>query len=70
LHTNGGEPRQPDDLFNLLTEHGYDADPEKLDQHLQEAGFAFMTNDIATIVDVAHSSGVICMIAHPEEFCA
>ena len=30
-----------------------------------EAGCKFATNDIAAVVDAAHQSGAVCLIAHP-----
>ncbi len=30
-----------------------------------DAGFVWATNDIADVVDAAHQSGAVCLIAHP-----
>jgi predicted metal-dependent phosphoesterase TrpH len=32
---------------------------------ITEAGFFWVTTDIAAVVDAAHRSGAVCLIAHP-----
>src|SRR5207249_11895071 len=32
---------------------------------ITEAGFLWATNDLATVVNAAHRSGAVCLIAHP-----
>ena len=32
---------------------------------IKAAGFAWATSDIAAVVDAAHRSGAVCLIAHP-----
>ncbi len=65
LAKNGGEPRQPMDLVLLLQEHGYLADEGAAEKILDDAGFRWITTDIAAVVDAAHQSRAVCLIAHP-----
>jgi len=32
---------------------------------ITDAGFLWATNDLATVVNAAHRSGAVCLIAHP-----
>ena len=60
-----GNPLQPNDLGLLMQQHGYSTGPGSIGKIMTDAGFDFATNDIATVVDAAHRSGAICLIAHP-----
>lgn len=60
--THDGEPRQFDDLITLLREHGYGDDMKTA---FAGAGFRWITEDPAAIVEAAHHSGAVCLIAHP-----
>jgi predicted metal-dependent phosphoesterase TrpH len=58
-------PLQPRDLELLLQHHGYSTGPGSIGQIMTDAGFYFATNDISLVVDAAHRSGAVCLIAHP-----
>jgi len=58
--------QQPHELVALLQKHGYGAGEEiSLGEMITDAGFFWATNDIAAVVDAAHRSGAVCLIAHP-----
>jgi predicted metal-dependent phosphoesterase TrpH len=55
--------QQPHELVALLKRYGYgDSSPGQL---LRDAGFRWEVSDIAAVVDAAHRSGAVCLIAHP-----
>jgi len=54
--------RQPHELFALLQQQGHGPAAGKI---AFAAGCAFATNDVAEVVDAAHQSGAVCLIAHP-----
>ncbi len=64
LKESGGEPRQANDLVALLVQHGY-GDEEAAFDIVFDAEFFYVTNDIAAVVDAAHRSGGVCLLAHP-----
>lgn len=55
--------QQPHELVALLQRQGMGY--SEAWRVLVEAGVRFETNDIAAVVDAAHRSGAVCMIAHP-----
>ena len=57
--------QQPHELIALLEKHGYRTGATSLGDLITAAGFFFATNDIAAVVDAAHRSGGVCLIAHP-----
>ncbi len=57
--------QQPHDLIALLKRHGYGLGQPSAGKIVLEAGGAFATNDPAAVVDAAHQSGAVCLIAHP-----
>lgn len=59
------QPLQPNELQQLLLQHGYSTGPGSIGQLIVDAGFYFATNDIAEVVDAAHRSGAVCLLAHP-----
>jgi len=65
LKERRGEPRQVNDLVALIEQHGYGTDEEASAKIVFDAGFFYATNDIAVVVDAAHRSGGVCLIAHP-----
>lgn len=65
VHDNLEIPRQPWELQTLLEQSGYSTGPGSIGKIITDAGFYFATNDIATIVEAAHQSGAVCIIAHP-----
>jgi len=58
-------PQQPFALVDLLERHGYGGGDPSLGRIVLEAGCALVTNDLAAVVDAAHRSGAVCLIAHP-----
>ena len=58
-------PQQPHALAALLKRHGYGADGTPVGRIVLEAGCAFALNDLAAVVEAAHHSGAVCLIAHP-----
>ncbi|MDQ2716162.1 MAG: PHP domain-containing protein [Chloroflexota bacterium] len=65
LKESEGEPRHVNDLVALVEQHGYGDDEESAAKIVFDAGFFYATNDIAAVVDAAHQSGAVCLIAHP-----
>ena len=58
--------QQPHELGALCQNYGYGAGVEtSLGEMITDAGFLWATNDIAAVVDAAHRSGAVCLIAHP-----
>jgi 3',5'-nucleoside bisphosphate phosphatase len=58
--------QQPHELGALLQKHGYGAgEATSLGEMITDAGFFWATNDLAAVVDAAHRSGAVCLIAHP-----
>ena len=58
-------PQQPHELVALLERHGYGRGEPSAGEIVLEAGCTFATNDIATVVEAAHRSWAVCLIAHP-----
>ena len=58
-------PQQPFALADILQKHGYGAGQPSVGRILLEAGCAMVTNDLAAVVQAAHRSGAVCLIAHP-----
>ncbi len=58
-------PQQPFALADLLQKHGYGKSGLSVGRILLEAGCALATNDLAAVVQAAHQSGAVCLIAHP-----
>lgn len=57
--------QQPHALAALLRAHGYGTGEPSAGQMMTEAGFVWATTDIAAVVEAAHQSGGVCLIAHP-----
>jgi 3',5'-nucleoside bisphosphate phosphatase len=62
LASQGGGPRQYDDLQTLMREHGY---TEGIGAAFDAAGYTWITADPADIVAAAHAIGALAIIAHP-----
>ena len=58
-------PQQPFALADLLQRHGYGSGDPSVGRILLEAGCILATNDLAAVVEAAHQSGAVCLIAHP-----
>ena len=57
--------QQPHALVALLKQLGYGTGEPSAGALITEAGFLWAMCDIATVVDAAHRSGAVCLIAHP-----
>jgi len=57
--------QQPHELVTLLKRHKRDTGEASAGKIVREAGCKFATNDIAAVVDAAHQSGAVSLIAHP-----
>ena len=58
-------PQQPHELVALLKRHGYGLGEPSAGRIVVEAGCAFATNNIGMVVEAAHQSGAVSLIAHP-----
>ncbi|MBE0684478.1 MAG: PHP domain-containing protein [Anaerolineaceae bacterium] len=58
-------PLQPHALAALLRRHGYGTGQPSAGRIVLETGCAFAMNDLAAVVEAAHQSGAVCLIAHP-----
>ena len=57
--------QQLNEVIALLEKYGYGTDETSRWQMIKSAGFFWATNEIAAVVDAAHRSGAVCLIAHP-----
>ncbi len=57
-----GEPSVVDDLVDLMEAHGY---TEGIGRALRDAGLEYITAAPGAIVEAAHASGALALIAHP-----
>lgn len=57
--------QQPHALVALLKRHGYGTGETSPGKIVLDAGCVFATVDIAAVVDAAHQSGGVVLIAHP-----
>lgn len=57
--------QQPHALVAFLKRHGCGSGEPSVGQMLTDAGFAWATTDIAAVVEAAHRSMAVCLIAHP-----
>lgn len=57
--------QQMHNLLALVEKHGLKAGGPSLEELMSDTGFEWVTNDIADVVEAAHQSGAVCLIAHP-----
>lgn len=57
--------QQPHVFIAALQEHGYSLEDPVLRQALKAAGLAFALHEPAAVVQAAHQSGAVCLLAHP-----
>ena len=57
--------QQPSALVALLKERGYGLGQPSAGEILTAAGCTIVANDPAAVVDAAHQSGAVCLLAHP-----
>lgn len=56
---------QLNELAALLNRHGYGQGEPSVGKILREAGGTYKYNDPSAVVDAAHRSGAVCLLAHP-----
>lgn len=56
---------QPHAIVALLREHGFGLDEPSAGQLVMQAGCTFETTAPAAVVEAAHQSGCVCVLAHP-----
>ena len=57
--------QQPHAFAALLKEHDNALDDSLARRLLWESGITFVTNEPAAVVEAAHLSGAVCLLAHP-----
>lgn len=57
--------QQPHALVALLEKLGYGSGEPDAWTLIIDAGFSWATTDIVAVIDAAHRSGAVCLIAHP-----
>lgn len=57
--------QQPQEIFDFLTKNNYGTEEMPVGRLMKEAGFDWITSDIADVVKAAHQSDAVCLIAHP-----
>lgn len=65
LITQGGQPVRAGDIGRLLLESGHAATPSQAMSLVYEAGYRQATAPLAEVVEAAHASGAVCLLAHP-----
>lgn len=57
--------QQPHSLVALLKKLGYGTGEPSAGKLITDAGFFWVTKDLAEVCDAAHRSSAVCLIAHP-----
>ncbi|MFN2169359.1 MAG: PHP domain-containing protein [Anaerolineae bacterium] len=57
--------QQPHALVALLKKHGYGHGEPSAGEIVMAAGCTFATSEPAAVVEAAHHSGAVCLLAHP-----
>jgi predicted metal-dependent phosphoesterase TrpH len=57
--------QQPHALLALVKEHGNGLGEAPAGEIVSEAGCTFATNEPAAVIEAAHQSGAVCLLAHP-----
>lgn len=60
-----GQPIRAGDVARLLHESGYVGTPSEAMARVIEAGYRQATAELAEVVEAAHASGGVCLLAHP-----
>ena len=61
----GGEPIRAGDVGRLLLESGHATTPAQAMALVIEAGYRQATAPLGEVVEAAHASGAVCLLAHP-----
>ncbi len=65
LAAQGGEPIRAGDVARLLLESGHADTPGEAMALVYEAGYRQATAPLGAVVEAAHASGAVCLLAHP-----
>jgi 3',5'-nucleoside bisphosphate phosphatase len=65
LAAQGGQPVRAGDVARLLLESRHVATQEEAMAMVIEAGYRQATAPLAEVVEAAHASGALCLLAHP-----
>jgi len=65
LAAQGGQPSRAGDVARLLLESGHVATPAQAMALVIEAGYRQATAPLGEVVEAAHASGAVCLLAHP-----
>jgi predicted metal-dependent phosphoesterase TrpH len=65
LSAQGGQPLRPIDNARLLMSHGYAGDTLAALDIIRDAGYVIAAAPAAEIVELAHESGAVALLAHP-----
>lgn len=57
--------QQPHEIIRLLRSQGDDIREDAAWTMAEAAGMRFKLNDLAAVVEAAHQSGAVCLVAHP-----
>lgn len=57
--------QQPHAFVDLVKKRGYGTPEKSVGRIVLGAGLKFALNEIATVVEAAHQSGAVCLLAHP-----
>ncbi len=57
--------QQPHEIIRLLRSQGGDVSEDAAWTMAEAAGMRFKLNDLAAVVEAAHQSGAVCLVAHP-----
>ena len=65
LAAEGGQPLRPVDNARLLVGHGYASDIGAALDIVRDAGYVIAAAPTAEVVELAHQSGAVALLAHP-----
>jgi predicted metal-dependent phosphoesterase TrpH len=65
LAAQGGQPVRAGDVAKLLLQSGYVVTPAEAMALVVEAGYRQATAPLTEVVEAAHASGAVCLLAHP-----
>jgi predicted metal-dependent phosphoesterase TrpH len=65
LAAEGGLPLRPIDNARLLVDHGYADDMSRALDMMRDAGYVIAAAPAGQVVELAHESGAVAILAHP-----